>query len=230
MRDMPGSIMLFAAGLGTRMRPLTDNLPKPMIQVAGRPLIDHALDQTTPLASPRIVANLHYKPEMLANHLVAKGVQTVVEAPEILDTGGGLRNALPHLGQGPVLTLNTDAIWKGPSPLEILQSAWQPEKMDALLMCIPLAHAHAYDGQGDFTLDAQGRLQRGQGYVYGGAQIIKTDRLHDIPDTCFSLNVLWDLMLAENRLAGVRYPGHWCDVGHPGGIAIAEALLARDDV
>lgn len=222
--------MLFAAGFGTRMRPLTDALPKPMIPVAGRPLVDHALDQTVGLPVDRIVANLHYKPAKLAEHLAARDVTTVLEQPEILDTGGGLRNALPHLGQGPVFTLNSDSIWKGPNPLALLRDAWRPDEMDALLMCIPVAQTHAYSGQGDFEIDPGGRLHRGHGHVYSGAQVIKTDRLQEIDTTSFSLNILWDLMSAQNRLFGIRYPGHWCDVGHPGGIGIAEALLARSDV
>ncbi|WP_300011513.1 nucleotidyltransferase family protein [uncultured Roseobacter sp.] len=222
--------MLFAAGFGTRMRPLTDALPKPMIPVAGRPLIDHALDQTVGVPLDRIVANLHYKPAKLAEHLTAREVTTVLEHPEILDTGGGLRNAIPHLGQGPVFTLNSDSVWKGPSPLALLRDAWRPEEMDALLMCIPVAQTHAYSGQGDFEIDQNGRLHRGHGHVYSGAQIIKTDRLQEVDATSFSLNVLWDLMSAQNRLFGISYPGHWCDVGHPGGIDIAEALLVRSDV
>lgn len=230
MRDSPGSLMLFAAGFGTRMRPLTDDRPKPMINVESRPLIDYALDQTTGLALDRIVANTHYKPEPLKRHLAGRGVETLLESPEILDTGGGLRNALPLLGQGPVFTLNTDAVWLGPSPLELLRTAWQPEMMDALLICIPVAQTHGYGGNGDFQIDTKGHLIRGQGYVYGGAQIIKTDRLKDIPEAKFSLNVLWDLMLKQTRLFGLSYPGHWCDVGHPAGIGIAETLLAQGNV
>lgn len=223
--------MLFAAGFGARMRPLTNDRPKPMVEVAGKPLIDHALDQTTGIAPPeRVVANMHYKPDSLAQHCATHGVQTLLESPEILDTGGGLRNALPLLGEGPVFTLNTDAVWKGPSPLHLLRAAWQPDDMDALLICVPIVHTHAYDGQGDFQLDASGRLSRGTGLVFGGAQIIKTDRLENIADTAFSLNVLWNLMQADARLFGLRYPGQWCDVGHPGGIAVAESLLADPDV
>ncbi|MCV3269993.1 nucleotidyltransferase family protein [Roseobacter sinensis] len=230
MRDLPGSVMLFAAGFGARMRPLTDDRPKPLVDVAGRPLIDHALDQITGIPPERIVANLHYRPDQLARHLAERGVQTVLEHPEILDTGGGLRNALPQLGAGPVFTLNTDTIWKGPSPLDVLRAAWQPDIMDALLICVPLAQTHAYAGQGDFVLDAENRLGRGAGHVYGGAQIIRTDRLAEIPEAAFSLNRIWDLMHAEGRLFGVRYPGRWCDVGHPAGIAAAEALLADPHV
>lgn len=222
--------MLFAAGFGSRMRPLTDDRPKPMIEVAGKPLVDHALDQITDIAPTQIVANLHYKPQMLADHLGVRGIRTIEETPQILDTGGGLRNALPLLGPDPVFTLNTDAVWKGPSPLSILRTAWEPERMDALLICVPVAQSHGHHGQGDFDLARDGALNRGHSHVYGGAQIIKTQRLAEIPETVFSLNLLWDLMKADGRLFGASYPGHWCDVGHPGGIAVAEALLAREDV
>ncbi|MDW3223674.1 MAG: nucleotidyltransferase family protein [Paracoccaceae bacterium] len=230
MRDFPGSLMLFAAGFGARMKPLTNNQPKPMVNVAGKPLIEHALDQATGVAIDHIVANVHYKPEPLVRHLEGTAVQTVLEAPEILDTGGGLRNALPLLGPDPVFTLNTDAVWVGPSPLGLLRDAWKPNDMDALLMCIPVSNAHAYQGQGDFAIGDQAQLARGPGYVYGGAQIIKTDQLKDIDESKFSLNVLWDRMLKGNRLFGLSYPGQWCDVGHPAGISIAEDLLANSDV
>ncbi|WP_299501474.1 nucleotidyltransferase family protein [uncultured Roseobacter sp.] len=230
MRDTPGSLMLFAAGFGTRMRPLTDDRPKPMVEVAGRPLIDHALDQTAQIAPDRIVVNLHYKPEPLLKHLAGTGVQTLLETPDILDTGGGLRNALPRLGTAPVFTLNTDAIWIGPSPIAMLQEAWRPEVMDALLVCVPLRNTHSHGGQGDFEIDPQCRLMRGRAHVYGGAQIIKTDRLDEIAEEKFSLNRLWDLMLAEGRIYGLEYPGHWCDVGQPDSINVAENLLAGQDV
>ncbi|WP_298916227.1 nucleotidyltransferase family protein [uncultured Roseobacter sp.] len=230
MCDLPRSVMLFAAGFGTRMKPLTDDLPKPMIEVAGKPLVDHALSLTSAVAPQIIVANLHYKPEPLERHLTARGVQTVLETPDILDTGGGLRNALPALGPAPVFTLNTDAIWKGPNPLDMLQNAWEPARMDALLMCIPVANTHAYKGQGDFQINAQGQITRAPGLVYGGAQIIKTDRLVEIDKACFSLNELWNLMLTDTRVFGLCYPGQWCDVGHPGGISIAEALIDHSDV
>ncbi|MEP2427181.1 MAG: nucleotidyltransferase family protein [Tateyamaria sp.] len=230
MRDIPETVMLFAAGFGSRMRPLTHDRPKPMVTVAGRPLIDHALDQTRQIAPQNIVANLHYLPETLDQHLAGRDVRTILETPDILDTGGGVRNALPMLGAGPVFTLNTDAVWKGPSPLDILRDAWRPDDMDALLICIPLDQTHAYAGHGDFEIGPNGHLVRNGGLVYGGAQIIKTDRLVDIQEKAFSLNRLWDLLLADDRIFGVQYPGQWCDVGHPGGIPIAEALLADPDV
>ena len=223
-------VMIFAAGFGTRMGPLTRDLPKPMIEVSGRPLIDHTLDLAEALPAEPIVINLHYKPEPLAAHVKHRPVRLLIEKPDILDTGGGLRNALPVLGKDQVMTLNSDAVWSGPNPLALLADAWKPERMDGLLMCVPLARTTGYKGAGDFSADAEGRISRGAGLVYGGAQIIKTDRLHEIGEEVFSLNKLWNLLLAENRLYAVQYPGQWCDVGHPGGIALAEKLLTSSHV
>jgi N-acetyl-alpha-D-muramate 1-phosphate uridylyltransferase len=230
MRDTPKSVMMFAAGFGTRMKHLTQDQPKPMVKVAGRPLIDHALDLANGIAPDRIVANLHYKPEPLLAHLKGCNVQTIVEDPDILETGGGLRNALPLLGKGPVFTMNTDAIWAGPNPLAMLQDAWNPAIMDALLIGIPTAQAVGNSGTGDFVMDQDGRLTRGPGVIYGGVQIIKTDLLETIPDRAFSLNLLWNKMLTMGRMYGVRYTGKWCDVGHPEGITLAENMLRDADV
>lgn len=221
-------VLLFAAGFGTRMKHLTANRPKPMVEVAGRPLIDHALALAQDIEPPVIAANLHYLPDVLLAHLAPLGVHTLVEQPRILETGGGLRNALPVLGSGPVITMNTDAIWRGPNPLGLLLEAWDPARMDALLMGVPPESAFEHSGAGDFTLSPDGTLARGAGVVYGGVQIIKTDLLAQIPDEVFSLNLVWDRMLCTGRLHGLRYPGKWCDVGHPGGIATAEALLTAD--
>ena len=222
--------MIFAAGFGTRMKALTADRPKPMIEVAGRPLIDHALDLAQAAQCDPIVANTHYKADILENHLNPKGVVCLRETPEILETGGGLRNALPALGNDPVFTMNADAIWAGPNPLTLLATAWRPEQMDALLMCVPLAQTVGHAGTGDFELSDAGTLKRGPGVVYGGVQIIKTEGLHTIKQNAFSLNLLWDQMLKNKRLFGLRYPGHWCDVGHPGGIALAEQMLRDADV
>lgn len=230
MRNTPHALMIFAAGFGTRMAPLIKDKPKPLIEVAGRPLIHHALHLAREAECNPIVANLHYKPEPLATYLEPLGVETVLEHPDILETGGGLRNALPLLGAGPVFTINSDAVWSGPNPILMLAEAWQPDKMDALLICIPPEQAIGHQGSGDFTLANSGKITRGPGMIYGGVQIIKTDLLHHIPDTAFSLNLLWDQMLTQQRLYGVPYPGKWCDVGHPGGITLAEAMLADHDV
>ncbi len=221
-------VLLFAAGFGTRMKHLTADRPKPMVQVGGNPLIDHALGLAKEVKPPVIVANLHYRPETLLAHLEPLGVQTIVETPDILETGGGLRNALPLLGDGPVITMNTDAIWRGPNPLRLMLDAWDPKKMDALLMGIPPERALEHSGNGDFTLAADGRLNRGEGVVYGGVQIIKTDLLSDINKNSFSLNLVWDKMLENQTVFGLSYEGKWCDVGHPDGVKTAEGLLNAD--
>ncbi|MFP4327214.1 MAG: nucleotidyltransferase family protein [Paracoccaceae bacterium] len=227
---MPDAVMLFTAGFGTRMGALTVDRPKPLIEVGGKPLVDHALDLAEAIRPRRIVANLHYKAEMLARHLSPRGVALSREEPDILETGGGLRAALPLLGPGPVFTMNTDAVWSGPNPLELLQEAWMPERMDALLMCIPPETAFGHDGTGDFRVDAQGRAERGSGLVYTGVQIIRPDALKTVPERVFSLNLLWDRMLAEGRVHALCYPGLWCDVGRPEGIVLAETMLEQSRV
>lgn len=226
MTGSPFAVMLFAAGFGTRMGALTKDRPKPLIEVSGRPLIDHALDLVEDLDPVRTVANLHYHADQLAAHLGPKGVLLSREDPEILETGGGLRAALPMLGTDPVFTLNTDAIWSGPNPLTLLRQAWDPGRMDALLMCVPVGRTVGHIGSGDFTAEKDGRITRGPGLVYGGAQILKTDGLHSFSQNTFSLNLLWNQMHDRGRLFAVEYPGRWCDVGRPEGIALAEGLLA----
>jgi MurNAc alpha-1-phosphate uridylyltransferase len=217
--------MLFAAGFGTRMKHLTANQPKPLVKVSGKALIDHTLEIARGVAPQTILANLHYLPHMLVDHLSGTGVQTILETPEILETGGGLRNALPILGDAPVITMNTDAIWSGPNPVKMALDAWNPDQMDALLVCVPVNKTVGYSGNGDFAIDANGSLLRGNGAVYGGVQIIKTDRLAAVGETAFSLNVIWDQMLKDERLFGIKYTGNWCDVGHPDGIKMAEDML-----
>ncbi|WP_146590316.1 nucleotidyltransferase family protein [Puniceibacterium confluentis] len=221
---MPDAIMLFAAGFGTRMGALTRDRPKPLIPVGGRPLIDHALDIADSHGPLRRVVNTHYKSDQMARHLADRNVSVSTELPEILDTGGGLRAALPLLGPDPVFTLNTDAVWSGPNPLDLLAAGWDPSGMEGLLLCVPLHQALGRKGAGDFRLE-HGRLHRGGDLVYTGAQILRTDGLAEIPETVFSLNLLWNRMQARGTLFGITYPGQWCDVGHPEGIALAESLL-----
>ena len=217
--------MLFAAGFGTRMKHLTAHQPKPLVQVGGKALIDHSIDLARAITPKNIVANLHYLPQMLVDHLSGTEVQTVTEAPDVLETGGGLRNALPLLGTDPVFTMNTDAIWKGANPLQQALDIWDPIEMDALLVCVPVAQTVGYSGDGDFTIASDGRLARGAGVVYGGIQIIKTDLLKTIKEPSFSLNVIWNKMLKNDRLFGISYDGNWCDVGRPEGIAQAEEMM-----
>ncbi len=222
---MPNAVMLFAAGFGTRMGALTNDRPKPLIPVAGKPLLDHALDLTASI--PTRVVNAHYHADQIKTYAKSKDLIVSHETPDVLDTGGGLRHALPLLGQEPVFTLNTDAVWSGPNGLDLLTQAWNPDKMDALLLCVPLQNAVGRKGGGDFRLSDDGQLHRKGDLIYTGAQIIKTDKLTDIPDTVFSLNLLWNKMASRGRLCGLSYPGKWCDVGHPEGIQLAEEMLQR---
>lgn len=230
MRDRPEAVMLFAAGFGTRMGRLTADRPKPMIEVAGKPLVDHALDLVRAHGANRMVINLHYRAAQLERHLEGAGIAFSHEQPEILDTGGGLRAALPLLGSGPVFTMNTDAIWRGPNPLDQLLRIWAPDRMDALLLCIRKSKAHGHVGEGDFQMNQSGLARRGPGLVYSGLQIIRTDLLHEITDTRFSLNLVWDRILARDRLFVTPYPGEWCDVGSLDGIGKAENMLGYHDV
>jgi MurNAc alpha-1-phosphate uridylyltransferase len=226
---MPDTAMLFAAGYGTRMGALTADRPKPLVPVKGRALIDHALDLVEDAAVTKTVVNLHYRGQMIRDHLVGRDI-AFSEEPEILETGGGLKAALPLMGAGPALTLNSDAIWQGPNPIKMLRAAWDPEKMDALMMLIPPAQARGYQGQGDFHRTDSGQLTRGAGAIYGGVQILKTDGLATIDLKAFSLNLLWDQMLKAGRLYGITYPGTWCDVGNPAGLTLAEEILQDTDV
>lgn len=222
-------MLLFAAGKGTRMRHLTADRPKPLVPVAGKPLLDHALALTEgqPLA-PRVV-NLHYKGGMIREHLTGQDILFSDESAALLETGGGLRHALALLGDGPVVTLNTDAVWRGANPIAQLLRDWD-DRMEALLVLVPKERAIGHTGAGDFQSDAQGRLMRGAGTVYTGLQMIRTDTLHAVPGTAFSMNVLWDQMIARGGLYGTVYHGQWCDVGQPESIALAEAMLEGADV
>ncbi len=228
MRPSPPPLMLFAAGFGTRMGALTAARPKPLIPVAGKPLIDHALALAEGAGLRRIVANTHYLPDQIAAHLAPRGIAISHEAGPILETGGGLKAALPLLGEGPVLTLNTDAVWTGHNPLSLLMAAWDDTRMDGLLLLLPADRACGHSGTGDFLMDASGRLSRAKGApapVFLGAQMLRTEGLAGIAEDVFSLNLLWDRMIARGRLFGLIHQGGWCDVGRPEGIAEAEALL-----
>ena len=217
-------LFLFAAGFGTRMGALTADRPKPLVEVGGQSLLARTLALTeTPAVGPRFI-NTHYRAAQIVEAL-PPGV-TPVHEPEILETGGGLKAALPLTGDGPVLTLNTDAVWTGANPLEELAEHWT-EEMDALLLLSPPEAATGHRGSGDFLLD-QGRIARAKGApapVYLGAQILRAGRLAEIPQTVFSMNLLWDKLIAEGRAFGLLHRGGWCDVGHPGAIPLAEALL-----
>lgn len=226
MRPLP--LMLFAAGFGTRMGVLTANQPKPLIPVAGKPLIDHALQLADEAGIRQVVVNVHYLAGQLVEYLRPRGVSISHEREMILETGGGLKAALPLLGPGPVLTLNTDAVWTGANPITQLVNAWDADRMDALLLLLPAEKALGHSGAGDFMMSAEGRLSRAEGRVapvYLGAQIVKTASLNAVSETVFSMNRVWDDMIAQGRIFGLLHQGGWCDVGRPEGIALAERML-----
>lgn len=221
-------LMILAAGFGTRMGALTADRPKPLVQVAGRALIDHALEVATGAGAAPVAVNLHYRAEMLAAHLAGRDVRLSWERERLLDTGGGLRAALPLLGPGPVFTLNADVVWTGENPLRQLEAAWDPARMDALLLVLPAAEATGFGSSGDFVMDREGRLARANGrpgVAYLTAQILDPAILSGIPEDVFSFNRVWDLLIARGRAFGLVHKGGWCDVGNPAGIALAEALL-----
>jgi len=231
----PDTAMILAAGFGTRMRPLTEARPKPLIPVAGRALIDHALDRVAAAGLCRAVINLHDRAEMIRAHLAGRTAPRLAfseERPDILDTGGGVAEASRRglLGTGPVHVLNSDAIWTGPEPLATLSAAWDGARMDALLLLVPRDRALNYTRAGDFLLEGGRPVRRGTApaapYVYTGAQILGRGAREGLPRGAFSLNRVWDALLARDRLAAVVHRGAWVDVGTPAGIAAAEAALA----
>ncbi len=221
--------MLLAAGFGTRMGALTATRPKPLIKVAGRALIDHALAIADGAGITRRVVNLHYLGDQLAAHLAGAGVALSWERDTILDTGGGLKAALRLLGDGPVLTLNTDAVWTGANPLVQLMQAWDADRMDQLFLLLPAAQAHSATGRSDFVMDAAGRVDWAKGrdgFHYLGAQIIHP-RLLTETEQVFSLHAPWTRAMTAGRAYGVLHQGEWCDIGHPSGIAQAEDMLRQ---
>ena len=220
MHDRPGALMVFAAGFGTRMGVLTRDRPKPLVDLGGRPMIDHVLALAAEAGIGRIVVNAHYRAEMIAHHVAPLGIAVSHETPDILDTGGGLRQALPLLGSEVVYAANADVLWTGENPFTELARRWEPERMDALLLCTRVP------GRGDFAME-DGRLSRGGDVTYTGAQILRASALDAVPDRVFSLNVVWDRIAATGRLCGMIHDGDWRDVGHAEGLAAAEALLAR---
>jgi MurNAc alpha-1-phosphate uridylyltransferase len=225
--------LILAAGFGTRMGALTRDRPKALIDVAGRPLISHALDAARDAGAGPIAVNGHHEAEALADWLTenAPDVTFLHESPDILDSGGAVRNAISVLGTGPIFTLNADAVWSGPSPLIGLARDWAPDRMDGLLALVPRDAAVGRRGGGDFSVDAAGRIgwDKGpSGRVYVGAQILTTERIAAHPRPAFSLVEIWNEMMEGGRLIGHAHGGRWADVGHPEGIAAAEAMLGHD--
>lgn len=235
---VPEVAMVMAAGLGTRMRPLTDALPKPLVEVAGTTLIDHVLDHLRAAGVKRVVVNVHYLADAMEAHLraAAGGLDVVVsdERAGLMETGGGLVQALPLLGDAPFLCVNSDNYWlDGPvDAIKLLASRWDDAAMDALLLMVPLARAHNHNGQGDFHLAADGRIAkrrqpgRPAPFVWTGIQILHPRLIVDAPAGPFSTNLFWNRAIAAGRAYGQVHQGLWFDVGTPGAIGRTEALLA----
>jgi N-acetyl-alpha-D-muramate 1-phosphate uridylyltransferase len=228
--------MVLAAGLGKRMRPITDTTPKPLVRVGGRALVDHALDRLEQAGIASAVVNVHYLAELIETHLQGRRRPQIVisdERGELLETGGGVKKALPLLPDAPFVLLNSDSLWidAGPSNLAALSAAWDGERMDILLLVASVAESLGYEGRGDFFMDAGGRLARrgmqaSAPYVYAGVAILKPQLFADTPDGAFSLNLLFDRAIAADRLYGRALDGQWLHVGTPDAIAAAEERLA----
>jgi MurNAc alpha-1-phosphate uridylyltransferase len=235
---VPHTAMVMAAGLGKRMRPLTATRPKPLVSVAGKPLIDHVFDRLKTGGVARAVVNVHYLADTLVAHLGDRfdGVEVVVsdERKQLMETGGGLVQARDLLGAEPVLVVNSDNLWiDGPvDTLKLLASRWDDATMDALLLVVPLARAHNFRGPGDFHLGPDGRIvkRRREGtvapFAYTGVQIIHPRLIADWPEGPFSTNLFWDRAIAAGRAFGQVHQGLWFDVGTPAAIPRTEALLA----
>ncbi|MDX1484622.1 MAG: nucleotidyltransferase family protein [Alphaproteobacteria bacterium] len=233
----PRVAMVLAAGLGTRLRPITDALPKPLVEVAGRTILDRALDALLDAGVERCVVNTHYLAPMIEAHLAGRTMPHCELSHEehLLDTGGGVARALPALGPDPFFVVNADILWdEGPAgaALARLAAAFDAARMDALLLMVPRSRAVGYDGPGDFSVDDSGRLaRRGEGwtapYVFTGLQILAPRLFDGCPDGAFSLNLLYDRAIAANRLFGVEHDGRWFHIGTPAGLELAQAALAR---
>lgn len=236
--DVPEVAMVMAAGLGKRMRPLTATRPKPLVEVAGQTLLDHSLEHLKTAGVKRAVVNVHYLADALEAHLKSrvKGIEIIVsdERDVLLETGGGLVRALPLIDADPFLVINSDNLWiDGPvDSLRLLSSYWDDERMDALLLLVPLARATGHTGQGDFHMSSTGKLRRRTRgvvapFVYTGIQIV-SKRLFDgeVPEGPFSTNILWDRAIEAGRCFGAAHQGLWFDVGTPQNVKKTEALLS----
>ena len=236
----PTTAMVLAAGLGTRMRPLTDDRPKALVEVAGQPLIDHVLRRLGESGVTRAVVNVHWFAERLESHLMARpqGPEILIsdERAELLETGGGLKKAGPLLGTDPVFVANIDSVWTdngapGDSALNQLARLWNPSIMDAALLLARREGSIGFEGGGDFFLADDGRLTfRGEAaeapFAYMGVHICRPDYVADGPDGPFSLSGFWRRSAAAGRLYGCVLDGDWMHVGDPGARAAAEAKLA----
>jgi N-acetyl-alpha-D-muramate 1-phosphate uridylyltransferase len=237
MASMPDTAMVFAAGLGSRMRPITDTLPKPLVRVGGAALIDHCLDRFAENGVRRAVVNLHWLADQIETHLARRTKPAVSISDErdlLLDQGGGIKRALPQLGENPFFLCNTDAFWiEGPrSNLRRLAALFDPKIMDAALLVASAATAVGVDWPGDFTMSPDGRLQardprRVAPFVYTGVGIIKPELFADESAEVFRLAPFFFEAARKGRLYGVRLDGLWLHVGRPEAIAEAELAISR---
>jgi len=233
---MPQTAMMLAAGLGTRMRPLTDHMPKPLVKVGGKSLIDWTLDQLAASGVARAVVNVHHHAAMMSAHVLRRTSPAIVisdETERLLDTGGGVVKALPLLGGEPFFVFNCDAIIRdGRTPmLKRLAAAWDPQTLDVLMLVHPLSTAHGFDGPGDFFVDDKGLMKRrspapAAPFVYAGAFILHPRALAQEPAEPFSMNKIWDRAIAAGRMRAVVHDGAWYHVGTPRAVTETEALLA----
>lgn len=228
--------MVMAAGLGKRMRPLTAAQPKPLVRVAGKPLIDHALDRLVEAGVGRAVVNVHYLADALEAHVLERGAPAVTISDErdtLLETGGGLIKAKAQLPD-PFFCLNADNIWlDGPrDAFRDLSERWNPDEMDALLLVVPHVRAINFARPGDFYMDPRGLLSRRKPgriapFIYTGIQLISHRLLRDAPEGRFSTNILWNRAIEEGRLFGLSFTGMWFEVGTPHAIKPTEDALRR---
>jgi N-acetyl-alpha-D-muramate 1-phosphate uridylyltransferase len=233
--QMPQTAMVMAAGLGTRMRPLTNDRPKPLVELGGKPLIDYIFDKLRLAGVGKAVINVHYLPDILEAYVkTVDGLQVVVsdERELLLETGGGLVKAQPLIKDDPFFVTNSDAIWTegDVDALTRLALGWNEDQMDALLLVVPVHNTHHHLGKGDFSFDDKGRLiRRGAAdsapYVYTGIQLISHRLLRDAPEGPFSTNILWDRAISEGRAFGLVHEGQWFDIGTPAAIAPTEDYL-----
>ena len=235
----PKTAMVLAAGLGTRMRPYSDDLPKPLINVGGKALIDYTLDRFHRAGVDSAVVNVHYRADQIEAHLKERIAPQIIisdEREHLLETGGGLKKARAHFGDAPVFCTNTDAIMFDQNEKEacaVLSDIWDSKTMDALLLLAPIAQTSGYDGKGDFDLAQDGRIafrtKETAPFVFTGLQIISSSLIEEGPDGPFSTKVLWDLATRRGRLFGALYDGYWMHVGDPDGLEKAERFLGREN-
>lgn len=233
--------MVLAAGLGTRLRPITDTIPKPLVRVAGKPLIDYALDLLTAAGCSRCAVNVHHLADQLIDHLARRKTPEIIISDEtqgLLNSGGGLVKGLKLLPEGPVFVMNADLFWIGekpdePSNLQRLAGFFDPERMDMAMLCVRIADTTGHDGKIDFNLSTDGRLthykpeNEGEGVVYAGAMVLDSRLFRDAPEGPFNLNIYFDRAIAAGRLYGTILEGHWITVGTPEAIGLAEAAIGE---